>query len=67
MARSLDKDASQDDVEYFTQIRLEAPGKSPYGWMNGIVAMGIMIMSEGRPVIDCYRLTNFPGVEAEDL
>ncbi|KAM0276603.1 hypothetical protein ACHAQH_006560 [Verticillium albo-atrum] len=60
-------DASQDDVEYFTQIRLEAPGNSPYNWLNGIVPMGVMTMSKGRPIIDCYRLTNFPGVTAENL
>ncbi|KAF7548126.1 hypothetical protein G7Z17_g7277 [Cylindrodendrum hubeiense] len=55
---------SQDDVEYFTNIRFEAPGGSPYGWMNGIMAMGVMTMWEGKPVIDCYRLTNFPGQPA---
>ncbi|EEY19600.1 conserved hypothetical protein [Verticillium alfalfae VaMs.102] len=60
-------DASQDDVEYFTQIRLEAPGDSPYNWLNGIVPVGVMTMSKGRPIIDCYRLTNFPGVTAENL
>lgn len=60
-------DVLQDEVEYFTQIRLEAPGASPYGWMNGIVAFGVMIMSQGRPIIDCYRLTNFPGIAAEKL
>ncbi|KPM45194.1 hypothetical protein AK830_g1361 [Neonectria ditissima] len=52
---------SQDEVEYFTQIRFEAPGHSLYGWMNAIVAIGVMIMSNDRPIIDCYRLTNFPG------
>ncbi|KAH7137322.1 hypothetical protein B0J13DRAFT_609391 [Dactylonectria estremocensis] len=58
---------SQDDVEYFTSIRFEAPGGSPYGWMNGIVAIGVMAMWEGKPVIDCYRLTNFPGQLALDI
>jgi uncharacterized protein DUF3237 len=67
LSRPIEPDALQDDVEYFTQIRLEAPGASPYGWMNGIVALGVMIMSKGRPVIDCYRLTNFPGIAAEKL
>ncbi|KAH6876544.1 hypothetical protein B0T10DRAFT_521008 [Thelonectria olida] len=57
-----DKDTvSQDEVEYFTHLKFEAPGKSPYSWMNGIVALGVMTMWEGKPVIDCYRLTNFPG------
>lgn len=58
---------SQDDVEYFTHIRFEAPGGSPYDWMNAVVALGVMTMFEGRPIIDCYRLTNFPGVAAEKL
>ncbi|UQC90402.1 uncharacterized protein CLUP02_15932 [Colletotrichum lupini] len=58
---------SQDDVEYFTHIRFEAPGGSPYDWMNAVVALGVMTMFEGRPIIDCYRLTNFPGVLAEKL
>lgn len=55
---------SQDEVEYFTHLKFEAPGKSPYDWMNGIVALGVMSMWEGKPVIDCYRLTNFPGEPA---
>ncbi|KAF6802548.1 hypothetical protein CSOJ01_11511 [Colletotrichum sojae] len=58
---------SQDDVEYFTHITFEAPGDSAYDWMNGILAIGVMSMFEGRPVIDCYRLTNFPGRPAEKL
>lgn len=52
---------TQDDAEYFTHITFEAPGGSPYNWLNSIVAIGVMIMFEGKPVIDCYRLTNFPG------
>ncbi|KAJ3523223.1 hypothetical protein NM208_g12534 [Fusarium decemcellulare] len=58
---------TQDEVEYFTHLRFEAPGESPYGWMNGIVAIGVMTMWEGKPVIDCYRLTNFPGKIAGNL
>ncbi|WYZ43291.1 hypothetical protein EsH8_VI_000990 [Colletotrichum jinshuiense] len=58
---------SQDEVEYFTHIKFEAPGRSPYNWMNSVVAIGVMTMFEGRPVIDCYRLTNFPGTPAENL
>jgi hypothetical protein len=58
--RDEDMTASQDQVEYFTQIRFEAPGDSPYDWMNDVVAIGAMTMFEGKPVIDCYRLTNFP-------
>lgn len=53
--------ATQDDVEYFTQITFEAPGGSPYRWMNTVVAVGVMTMVKGKPIIDCYRLTNFPG------
>ncbi|CZS73520.1 unnamed protein product [Fusarium graminearum] len=59
--------ASQDDVEYFTHIRFEAPGNSEYGWMNGVVAIGVMTMWQGKPIIDCYRLTNFPGKVAANL
>ncbi|OLN87604.1 UPF0311 protein-like protein 2 [Colletotrichum chlorophyti] len=58
---------SQDQVEYFTHIKFEAPGGSPYDWMNAVLALGVMTMFEGRPVIDCYRLTNFPGKPAEKL
>lgn len=52
---------TQDDVEYFTHVTFEAPGDSPYDWMNSVVAIGVMTMVEGKPIIDCYRLTNFPG------
>ncbi|KAF4344548.1 hypothetical protein FBEOM_1516 [Fusarium beomiforme] len=58
---------TQDEMEYFTHIKFEAPGDSSYGWLNGVVAIGVMTMSEGRPVIDCYRLTNFPGKRAANL
>ena len=52
---------TQDQAEYFTQIAFEAAGGSPYAWMNSVVAVGVMIMAGGKPIIDCYRLTNFPG------
>lgn len=58
---------SQDEAEYFSHLTYEAPGDSPYGWMNGIVAVGVMTMWEEKVVIDAYRLTNFPGQQAEDL
>ncbi|KAF5555083.1 hypothetical protein FNAPI_6240 [Fusarium napiforme] len=58
---------TQDEMEYFTHIKFEAPGDSSYGWLNGVIAIGVMIMSEGRPIIDCYRLTNFPGRIAANL
>lgn len=53
--------ATLDDVEYLTQITFEAPGGSPYAWMNSVVAVGAITMVEGKPIIDCYQLTNFPG------
>lgn len=53
---------TQDDAEYFTHITFEAAGGgSPYDWMNSVIAVGVMTMFEGKPVIDCYSLTNFPG------
>lgn len=58
---------SQDEVEYFSHLTYEAPGDSPYNWMNNIVAVGVMIMWENKVVIDAYRLTNFPGKEAESV
>lgn len=58
---------SQDDVEYFTHITFEAPAGSPYEWLNSVVAVGVMTMFEGKPIIDCYRLTNFPGRGTEHL
>ena len=61
------KEFLQDDVEYFTQITFEAAGDSPYNWMNGIVAVGALQSLEEAVVIDCWRLTNFPGKEAEDV
>ena len=57
----------QDEVEYFTHITFEAPGDSPYNWMNGIMALGVMQSVDGKAVIDCWRLTNFPGQDAEDV
>lgn len=57
----------QDDVEYFTHITFEAGGDTPYNWMNGIVAIGALQSVGGAAVIDCWRLTNFPGVDAEDV
>lgn len=58
---------TQDQAEYFTQITFEAPGESPYAWMNSVVAVGVMTMDAGRPIIDCYRLTNFPGAGTAHL
>ncbi|KAK7720788.1 hypothetical protein SLS57_005326 [Botryosphaeria dothidea] len=58
---------SQDEAEYFSHLTYEAPGDSPYSWLNGIVAIGVMTIWENKVVIDSYRLTNFPGKEAEGL
>lgn len=52
---------TQDEVEYFTQTTFESAAGSPYEWMNSTVAVGVMTMYEMKAVIDCYRLTNFPG------
>ncbi|KAH7029878.1 uncharacterized protein B0I36DRAFT_432474 [Microdochium trichocladiopsis] len=56
---------TQDDVEYFTHLTFEAAGHGPYSWMNRIVAIGVMTMFKSRPIIDCYRLTNFPSVNID--
>lgn len=58
---------TQDQAEYFTQITFEAAGGSPYEWMNSVVAVGVMTMDQGKPIIDCYRLTNFPGTGTAHL
>ncbi|KAH7401388.1 hypothetical protein BKA66DRAFT_405119 [Pyrenochaeta sp. MPI-SDFR-AT-0127] len=58
---------SQDEIEYFSHLSYEAPGDSPYNWLNSIVAVGVMTMWENKVVIDAYRLTNFPGKEAEGV
>lgn len=58
---------TQDQAEYFTQITFEAAGGTPYEWMNSVVAVGVMTMDQGKPIIDCYRLTNFPGTGTAHL
>lgn len=57
---------TQDQAEYFTHITYEAPADSPYGWMNRILAVGVMTMVDGNAVIDSYQLTNFPDAEPEN-
>lgn len=64
---SIDVDYTQDEVEYFTHITFEAAGNSPYNWMNGIVAIGVLQSFGGAAVIDCWRLTNFLGQQVEDV
>jgi hypothetical protein len=54
---------TQDDVEYFTHLSFEASSAGPYSWMNALVAVGVMTMYKNQPIIDCYRLTNFPTPE----
>ena len=60
--RSPESSYTQDQVEYFTHIKFEAP-EGPYNWMNSIVAVGTLISHEGQVCIDCWRMTNFPGRE----
>ena len=33
---------SQEDVEFFSHIRLEA-GLGPYNWLNGLVCLGVKV------------------------
>ena len=57
---------TQDDVEFFSHLRLEAgPGK--YNWLNGLVCIGVMCCVGTRIVIDAYHLTNFPGMQPESV
>lgn len=58
---------SQDQVEYFTHITFEAAGDGPYNWINGMVAIGALQSYGGAAIIDCWRLTNFPGQKVEDV
>ncbi|KAL2212971.1 hypothetical protein CC79DRAFT_1390966 [Sarocladium strictum] len=62
-----DPTVTQDDAEYFTHLSFESSSTGPYGWMNSIVAIGVMTMFEDQPIIDCYRLTNFPGIDLGQL
>jgi hypothetical protein len=62
-----DPTVTQDDAEYFTHLSFEASSTGPYGWMNSLVAIGVMTMFEDQPIIDCYRLTNFPGIDLGQL
>ncbi|KAI1073222.1 hypothetical protein LB507_010866, partial [Fusarium sp. FIESC RH6] len=64
---SMEVNYTQDYVEYCTSITFEAAGNSPYHWMNGIVAVGVLMSYGGAAVIDCWRLTNFPGQKVEDI
>ncbi|KAJ5675543.1 hypothetical protein N7462_008440 [Penicillium macrosclerotiorum] len=57
---------TQDDVEFFSHLRLEA-GPGPYNWLNGLVCLGVMVCEDEKIWIDAYHLTNFPGVRPEDV
>lgn len=57
---------TQDDVEFFSHLRIEA-GQGPYNWLNGIVAVGVMSCIDERICIDAYRLTNFASVDPEEV
>ncbi|KAL5355108.1 hypothetical protein BJX96DRAFT_170356 [Aspergillus floccosus] len=57
---------TQDDVEFFSHLRIESgPGK--YNWLNGLVCVGVMSCVDDRILIDAYYLTNFEGVQPEDV
>ncbi|EPS30610.1 hypothetical protein PDE_05562 [Penicillium oxalicum 114-2] len=57
---------SQDDVEFFSHLRLEA-GPGPYNWVNGLICVGVMVCEGEKIWIDAYRLTNFPEREPESV
>ncbi|KAF4177006.1 hypothetical protein CNMCM7927_003584 [Aspergillus lentulus] len=56
---------TQDDVEFFSHLRIEAAGK--YNWLNGLVCVGVMSCEEERIIIDAYYLTNFVSMKPEDV
>lgn len=62
----LPRNVTQDDVEFFTQMNLEA-GSGKYNWLNGLTAFGVLICEGERIIIDAYYLTNFPDREPDDV
>ncbi|EAW24633.1 DUF3237 domain-containing protein [Aspergillus fischeri NRRL 181] len=56
---------TQDDVEFFSHLRIETAGK--YNWLNGLVCVGLMGCEDDRIIIDAYYLTNFVGLRPEDV
>jgi hypothetical protein len=56
---------TQDDLEFFSHLRIEAAGK--YNWLNGLVCVGVMTCVDDRIIIDTYHLTNFESVRPEDV
>ncbi|KAJ5480754.1 hypothetical protein N7539_006648 [Penicillium diatomitis] len=57
---------TQDDVEFFSHLRLEA-GPGPYNWVNGLICVGVMVCEREKIWIDAYRLTNFPDRKPESV
>ncbi|RHZ65806.1 DUF3237 domain-containing protein [Aspergillus thermomutatus] len=57
---------TQDDVEFFSHIRIEA-GAGKYNWLNGLICLGVMTSEDDRIIIDAYHLTNFEGTKPEDV
>ncbi|GAQ10060.1 UPF0311 protein RPA1785 [Aspergillus lentulus] len=56
---------TQDDVEFFSHLRIEAAGK--YNWLNGLVCVGVMSCEDESIIIDAYYLTNFVSMKPEDV
>ncbi|KAL4972619.1 hypothetical protein BDW66DRAFT_162722 [Aspergillus desertorum] len=56
---------TQDDVEFFSHLRIEAADK--YNWLNGLICVGVMSWEKDCIIIDAYYLTNFEGEEPEDI
>lgn len=59
-------DMTQDDVEWFTRLQFETDS-GPYNWMNSVMALGVLSMSDKKIIIDAYRVTNFPGLPPRDV
>ncbi|RAK87163.1 hypothetical protein BO79DRAFT_151703 [Aspergillus costaricaensis CBS 115574] len=57
---------TQDDVEFFSHLRIEAGG-GKYNWLNGLVCIGVMSCENDRIIIDAYYLTNFGGVRPDNV
>lgn len=57
---------TQDDVEFFSHLRIEAGG-GKYNWLNGLVCVGVMSCENDRIIIDAYYLTNFGGVRPDNV
>ncbi|KAL1306321.1 hypothetical protein AAFC00_005041 [Neodothiora populina] len=58
---------TQDHIEWFTNITIEAPGASPYNHLNSATAVGCLSQTDSVIFIDVYRLTNFPNSPLRDI